>query len=213
MTMDGSLQKRPIDAATRSQIINELWPRKPSVQLQADELDWEAYFTYYSEQCRLLRRATATTHNDVVDITRKLVQLSDKAAVKQALKSCHQTPRVKEDQEQDPLMENSLLLGARLFVMMDIGTPQFAFSGRPRLEWNDGSLQSFVHGYFNEPPAMSHENVKLEPIFTAANLERVAGIQVEWTSNLADHLRMTEEENTKTVAIFHHASFLRWHQR
>lgn len=42
-------------------------------------------------------------------------------------------------------------------------------------------------------------------MFTARNLERVAGIRVIWTSNLADHLHL--EDDDTSVRIFYHVSF------
>jgi len=54
------------------------------------------------------------------------------------------------------------------------------------------------------------DHVKLEKIFNAMNLEHIAGIEVRWTSNLADHLRMRDDD--KAVEIFHYATFLRLHQ-
>ncbi|EDN98828.1 hypothetical protein SS1G_13687 [Sclerotinia sclerotiorum 1980 UF-70] len=50
------------------------------------------------------------------------------------------------------------------------------------------------------------ERVRLEKEFNACNLERIAGLQIEWTMNLADHLQLTDEENK--VSIFCYASFL-----
>jgi hypothetical protein len=47
------------------------------------------------------------------------------------------------------------------------------------------------------------DHVKLERLFTARNIERVADIQVIWTSNLADHLQL-EDDDTK-VRLFSHA--------
>lgn len=40
------------------------------------------------------------------------------------------------------------------------------------------------------------------------NLERISGIRVRWTSNLADHLSLDGDE----VRLFHHVSFLELHQ-
>ncbi len=52
-----------------------------------------------------------------------------------------------------------------------------------------------------------NENVKLEKIFSALNLGRIAGMEIQFTNNLADHLRVMSEDDKK-VAIFHNASFL-----
>jgi hypothetical protein len=49
--------------------------------------------------------------------------------------------------------------------------------------------------------------VKLDRIFNARNLGRIAGIEVYWTNNLFDHLRLIDED--RKVAVFHYASFLK----
>lgn len=54
------------------------------------------------------------------------------------------------------------------------------------------------------------DHVKLERLFTARNIERLADIQVIWTSNLADHLQL-EDDDTK-VRLFSHTSFLELHR-
>ena len=56
----------------------------------------------------------------------------------------------------------------------------------------------------------SQEIVKLPQAFTAAHLEKIGGIQVVWTSNLADHL-LLKEDDTKLM-LFHQVSILRLHK-
>jgi hypothetical protein len=58
------------------------------------------------------------------------------------------------------------------------------------------------------PPACTHRHIKLEKQFNALNLQRIAGIRISWTDNLTDHLRMMDDD--KTVAVFYHASFLKY---
>lgn len=74
----------------------------------------------------------------------------------------------------------------------------------PRV-WNNGSLRDFVKSTFPTIKELP-DDLKLERMFTARNLERVAGIQVIWTSNLADHLQL--EDDDTSVRIFSHVSFL-----
>ncbi|KAL8947280.1 MAG: hypothetical protein Q9222_006417 [Ikaeria aurantiellina] len=56
------------------------------------------------------------------------------------------------------------------------------------------------------PPPSSMDIVKLPQSFTAANLERIGGIQIRWTDNLADHL-LLRDDDTKLM-LFHHVSAL-----
>jgi hypothetical protein len=53
---------------------------------------------------------------------------------------------------------------------------------------------------------MLSSEIKLERVSNARNLERVAGIQVIWSSNIADHLQL--EDDDTSVRLFLHASFL-----
>ncbi|KAL8684402.1 MAG: hypothetical protein Q9218_008308, partial [Villophora microphyllina] len=55
----------------------------------------------------------------------------------------------------------------------------------------------------------SSDMVKLPQSFTAAHLEQIAGIQVLWTDNLADHL-LLRDDDTK-VMLFPHVSALQLH--
>lgn len=52
------------------------------------------------------------------------------------------------------------------------------------------------------------ERVKLEKIFNAKNLGQIAGIDIIWTDNIADHLRVSDED--QKVALFHHVCFLEY---
>ena len=52
--------------------------------------------------------------------------------------------------------------------------------------------------------------VKLDRIFTTRNLERIAGLQIIWTSNILDHLRLMVDDTR--IAIYHHASCLEYHK-
>jgi len=51
----------------------------------------------------------------------------------------------------------------------------------------------------------------MNKIFTARNIDRIGGIRIRWTNNLADHLRLSDDDGA--VFIFHHASFLKFQQR
>jgi len=207
-------QRSPINSQTRDEIINNFWPRnKPDSQ--PDDLHWDAYFTYYTKQCSHAlhnrgRHILCRTHQDVIDIAELLEELSTKEAVRDALRP-KLKPSITTKDEGDEILDNSVDLAARLLVMMDIGVFQYAYSGRPELVWDAGSLKGFVANYFEQPQVLGHENVRLEKTFTARNLGRIAGIEIEWTDNLADHLRMIDED--KRVGIFRHASFLKWQQR
>ena len=105
----------------------------------------------------------------------------------------------------------SIDLAARLLLMMQFGNLPWAFSGRKELIWTRNSLEEFLHDHFFIQPVLGHDKIKLEKTFNARNLQRIAGIEIEWTNNLADHLRMMNDD--KKVAIFQHPSFLEYQQQ
>jgi hypothetical protein len=105
-------------------------------------------------------------------------------------------------------LDSSIDLAIRLLLMMRVGHLPNQFSAYKALSWDEGSsLREFVWSSFKPRGALNHEHVKLEKIFNARNLERIAGIRIKWTNNFADHLRILDDDDTQ-VAIFHHASFL-----
>jgi hypothetical protein len=91
--------------------------------------------------------------------------------------------------------------------MMKVGDFSTYFSAYKALAWEQGlPLRQFVSKAFEPRNVLIHERVKLDRVFTASNLTRIAGMKVVWTENLADHLRVLDEDSE--VAIFHHASYL-----
>jgi hypothetical protein len=111
----------------------------------------------------------------------------------------------KSEQEQE-ILNNSVDLAARLYLMINVGEVKYAVSSGTSWIWHEGNLKNFLSAKFGFPQVLNGGNLKFEKTFNAYRLKRIAGIKFEWTNNLADHLRMTDD---KTVEIFHHASFLK----
>jgi len=107
--------------------------------------------------------------------------------------------------------ETSIDLCASLLTMIDVGGPPMSFSGRDPLRWGGGTLQRFLCDYFVTTKELVPDSQRVGKLFNAVNLTRLAGIKIQWTNNLANHLRLADDE--KTVSIFHHASFLKANQR
>lgn len=60
------------------------------------------------------------------------------------------------------------------------------------------------------PEAAMRGYARLEKKFNARNLGNLAKIEVNWTNDLANHLKL--RDNDTTVDIFHNVSFLRSHK-
>ena len=104
-----------------------------------------------------------------------------------------------------------LALAARLYVMVSIDPPDDFFSCGRDIPWSeDVSLASLMTETFRQGTEQAEES-RLPAMFTAANVELIAGIQVAWTCNLADHLLLTCDDTQ--LKLFHHASFLELHKQ
>ena len=166
------------------------------------------YFKYYNYQCGLAlhdygNHISARTHQEIMNVAQHLKEPLRRGEIQALL------PKPTPPNEIEKL-DGSINLAARLLLMIDFGSLQYGFSSRKRLIWDDNSLKEFIGSYFGRTLALGHERVNLEKIFNARNLGQIAGIEVLWTDNLADHLRISDED--KKVAVFHYASFLEYQQ-
>jgi hypothetical protein len=148
----------------------------------------------------------AGTHKDTIDIVRHLKKPATREDIKQWIPALNPSPP-NEAEKRDGFID----LAASLLLMIDFGSLHYGYSGRKKLNWERGTLKEFIRDHFSTSPALGHERVKLEKVFNARNLGRIAGVEIAWTDNLADHLRVFNED--KKVYIFHHASFLEHQQK
>lgn len=205
------LQSPISDVGTKSAILGSLWDIKTeTLLLQGRTCSFEPYFKYYTHQCELAlhgngKYISARTHQDVANTVNWLKDGNVRDDIKNYLRDAEESND--HLQHTDEQLNNSIDLAARLLLMMEFGELQHGYIGRTQLAWTTDSLQDFVHEYYNTGPVLEKEHVKLKKSFNAYNLERIAGIRIIWTTNLADHLWIMDPED-KSVAIFYHATFL-----
>ncbi|KAI1083068.1 hypothetical protein F5B20DRAFT_528415 [Whalleya microplaca] len=113
------------------------------------------------------------------------------------------------DQAREDACVNSINLAARLLLMLKFGVVKHEAVPKGYLSWEKGALADFVRDYFSSNPVLSCDRVRLPKTFNAWSLESIAGIEVNFTDNLADHLRLVDDDSK--VLVFHHASFLECH--
>jgi len=203
--LDSPLLNSPLPLPTQNAIIDRYWGQSPSLN---QNNDLRAYWNFYTKECANAlhdggRHTVVRTHRDILDIVKLLKDDTPHDEIRKSLRS--KLSRI--HQNEDELLGNSIGLAARLLSMIDFGNVQYGFSGRRQLHWDQGGLRDYLESYFCISPALGHERVKLERIFTAWNLSRIAGVEIVPTNNLVDHLRLTDDD-TK-VYIFNHASFLK----
>jgi hypothetical protein len=214
--LDDSIQRTPTTQQFKREIALRLWKfdinKTPSPCLS---LSLEVYFRYYWQQADLFMHDAAhhisvRTHHDILKISDILNQNLDRTEVR---KACSQVfPNKGADQDES--LNASINLAVRLLLMVNVGNIPNGFSGYRPLQWDQGTLRQFLVDQFAPYAAPLQERVRLEKVFTARNIERIARIRLRWTDNLADHLRLFDSEDDELVVnIFHHASFLIMQQR
>ncbi|KAI0536201.1 hypothetical protein GGR58DRAFT_476170 [Xylaria digitata] len=208
-TIDMSLLETPIESHTQAEIRQEFWGSEYSLQVRRADIDLATFWDYYSKTSALSlhdggRHVAVRTHRDIIDVVYLLKAGVTRDDIKRRLHSKLKTKHINEDE----LLENSIDLAASLVVMCDCGISSHGFSGSTEIQWKCDSLMEFLSKYFGDKPILSIENIKLEKTFKARNFSRIAGLEIIWTDNLVDHLRLTDDD-TK-VHIFHHASFLEY---
>lgn len=112
---------------------------------------------------------------------------------------------------QKPLSEESchhmIDFAAGLITPINIGIRPNEVKDRRHLEWTSGTLRRLIADYFNDPPVLTFEHLKLPKAFDAWSLCKVGGIKIRFTDNLADHLLLIDDDTT--VLVFHHVSYLK----
>jgi hypothetical protein len=213
MPLTSALNIQPT-GETRGDIVKSLWPRQPTTESELVDLDWDPYFLYYAQECAQAlqergRFVSVRQHGDVITIVQRIEELQNKEEIIKA--SRPRMTKQRSPEETDRMVDGSVNLAARLLGMMDVGALPNAYSGRKPLQWSTGSLKECVKSYFDVAPRCHHDGMKLDKSFTAYNLRRISGLEVVWTNNLCDHLRLMNDDTR--VCVFYHASFLKWQDR
>jgi hypothetical protein len=207
----------PVPRNTRDEIVQNLWRHNPATAPHAEQLDWSSYFAYYTAECNLAiqfdhgRHTSIRTHRDIISIAGKVQAQQTKVEIKQWLRSQLHQPRTPQAIEE--MLNGSLTLVARLLTMTDIGPRPYTSRSQSSWSWADDnmSLIDFLATKFVKQSLQGQIDYEFEEEFTAYNVHRLAGVEIVWTDNLAQHLQLTR--NGKKVYIFPHASFLKWQEK
>lgn len=204
-SLNNKLSSTPISQPSRRAIIDSIFDITLTDQQFEAASGLNAYFCdWYEEQCEVAASCVSvTTHGEVLDVIAQLRLniLSREEILDTLLQS--------QPSADKRLLNASIDLAARLWVTVGIGSVQQSLIPGHHVAWEKAKLPEMLHRIL-WPQSQLSEKVKLPRTFTAANLERIAGLKVVWTSNLADHLCL-KDDDTK-VMLFHQASFLELHR-
>ena len=103
-------------------------------------------------------------------------------------------------------------LAVRLVSMVDIGPiATNIIQGPEFVRWNDETQnlsEVLLHSFTKS--VQSPQGTRFDTGFSAYNIEHLAGIKIQWVANLADHLRLVDDDDERQVlCVFRHATFLK----
>lgn len=209
-----------ISVPTRMAIINEMFSLQlDETEFQSQSNRFDAYFKdWFEEKCEAaLGQVQVKTLRQLVDLVVFIcggnAASKTKGEIKDAIRSGavpSVAPLPSQNADNEATLDASIDLAACLWLMLSIGTLRHSLTPGRALKWeNEKNLVACIGTTFHTKPWLTGK-VKLPKVFTAVNLETIGGIRVAWTSNLADHLNLTEDDTKLT--LFHQVSFLQLHK-
>lgn len=213
--LSADLRQLPLPLNSRLAIMKSFWGSAVTLSEYEQQSKYtDSYFRYYEEQCRAMLcdggdgdSALIRTHADIALI----VQLfKDRRHARESIEDILRQKLPQELHSGGPKVKNAIDFASRLWLMVHVGTfTRGLIPGQTAIAWKTGSLHNLIDTHFSFQQTL-RAPVKLEKTFTARNIERIAGIKIIWTDNLADHLRMRDDDTR--VALFHHVSLLEYHR-
>lgn len=208
------LETEEFSSELKSAILNGLFDCRLSDMRSAKNRNtWGDYFDYYHGQCDFAVNSGGLTrvlrsHGDIIRIAQLL---RDPENTRESIKDKERAIHDPTDTDiSDDLIYSAIDLVVRVSLMVYVGEKRdfedVVTGGERTLPWNSGRLDALLESDFKDTGSLAKEHVKLEKLFNASNLERIAGLRIVWTRNLADHLRVRNDDTE--VAIFHYVSFL-----
>jgi hypothetical protein len=197
-----------ITPATKYTLLESIWGLNAAQLQKDDNALLIAYWQYYQATCAHAlhdggRHNLARTHQDIIELIGRMRNGDTRDDLRVALQS--KLSRIHHDEEE--ILDSTIDLAASLLLMIDFGNAKHGFSSSRQLEWCQGSLWDCLITYFSARRQLGHDGVKLPRTFNARNLDKIAGVEFVPTTNLLDHLRLTDDD-TK-VYVFHHVAFLK----
>ncbi|KAI1329214.1 hypothetical protein F5Y16DRAFT_114780 [Xylariaceae sp. FL0255] len=205
----GNLQT-PSNFPAIDEIATSFWgqscQRKNLINGQANQcLDMSAYEDYFQRTwCAMAadadgRYVATKAMTDIFQIVSSLLNGHERDAVVAQLKQKH-------IESSSRTCERSVDLTVRLLLMLKVGIVRHQIPPNDCLDWAKGSLADFVQDCFPKTQVLDCHHVRLPKAFDAWSISAIGGLKIKFTDNLADHLRLVEDDTI--VLVFHYASFL-----
>jgi len=192
--------------ALKEEIIVRFW-RKDRPQILLGE--YMPYFQFYQKSCEALylgirseaKALFAETHEHILEIVDVIWSCVDsgqqlrRSELRNNIAGRFCMDIVNDITRYEPL-NNSINLALRLWLTVDIREEAYA-PAITTIQWGDEStLQEFMKQQFPGPRVFltgDKAHIILGGDFTAVNLRRIGGINLDWTCSLNEHLSFDRE--------------------
>jgi hypothetical protein len=178
----------------------DLKPLYPGINVYFNDW-WDVHY----QQCQ--RQVSITSQGELLEI---MAYLRDPLATRSSIRKALHASNPNHNRADDAKVDGSIVLAARLFLTLSIGDINFSSPPGEHVPWTETTIPIALGVAFPRTSCFTGDFDRIPKVFTAANLDIIAGIRVCWTSNLADHLLMKEDESS--VMMFHNVAFLKLHQ-
>ncbi|KAK5996000.1 hypothetical protein PT974_04423 [Cladobotryum mycophilum] len=197
------LQKYPIPVDIQEGLLTAVWDTTHS------KTDLSTYFEYYSKRVERLfldggHQFPIQDHSDLALIARRILYKTTRDEIHQEI---IQRPGITaKPHDVDRIIDLCASLLAMTEIEHGVNLPNL--SGIAPILWKDSSLDSALAEYFTPQKVLQADRPKIGKVLTAYNLSRISGITIKWTTNLADHLRLVDDD--QAIFIFHCTGFLQF---
>ena len=170
----------------------------------------QQYFIYYHEELDLLCKGIAPDSWQVKSLGAKTFEdiffivglLRDSVHARRPELRRHLSLRLHSSD--DVGLNRSINLAIRLWLMVNLQEPEFSGLRHEAtsIQWDDRrELLDFFQSLFPRSRwPVNAQSSRLGPHFTAAFMQRVCDLSIQWTTSLHDHLRL--DRSRKALKIF-----------
>ncbi|KAK2603340.1 hypothetical protein N8I77_009805 [Diaporthe amygdali] len=209
------LQANTLNAATQTEVLCSFF----GTTHQKPARYFSEFIAYYAEEPKKLQTGLTRsdwpipslnekTHRDILGITKILRDNRDqkRSIVRDMMKHRQKHPN---ERSLDHLCD----LAVRMWLMINVldAEVDLVDDEAPRKPWReDQSLDNLIKSLFPQSKIdLDLKESRLDPHFTATNLEKICGLRLEWTRCLANHLRL--DRRKKVLWVFPYKAFLQGH--
>ena len=205
---------------SRREFFARVWPTRDSREQDSPILRHYLHCCNYAFISLSAEAVSRRSNSDIILAIEAIEANSTLEDVLQSMIDCiHQGHTTKTCRiEDEDAAKQLLIIAAKVAFMCNIklgaAGPGENDLDQRYISWNREDSRTLLTRAFPKDNKLVGTGL-LERTFHARNLERLGSIQVVWTHNLLDHLRLydpSKEGMPFRVSVFHHAQFLKDHE-